>query len=348
MILGGGMTGLAAGIVSGLPVYEGATHPGGICSSYYLRPGTNEPLHCEPPNGEAYRFEIGGGHWIFGGDPAVAQFLRNRVNLQPYWRKSGVYLPGEGLHVPYPLQNHLRCLGGQRAAQVLHQICRTPGSYTTMKEWLREYFGEILCDLFFYPFHALYTAGLYDRIAPQDSYKSPVDIASVIEGAFGSSVASAGYNAQFFYPAEGLNVLAQRMAEKCDIRYGKCATRIDPHCRVVSFEDGSSVPYQQLICTLPLNKVMEMCEFAADCPPDPYSSVLVLNVGATRGPLCPDDHWLYFPDSSSGFHRVGFYSAVDTRFLPISSRYSQDRVSIYVERGFRGGAQPSACDTRAY
>jgi len=39
LILGAGMTGLAAGYASGLPVYEAAEWPGGICSSYCVRPG---------------------------------------------------------------------------------------------------------------------------------------------------------------------------------------------------------------------------------------------------------------------------------------------------------------------
>jgi len=39
MILGAGMTGLAAGRASGFPVYEAEETPGGICSSYYVRPG---------------------------------------------------------------------------------------------------------------------------------------------------------------------------------------------------------------------------------------------------------------------------------------------------------------------
>jgi len=69
--------------------------------------------------------------------------------------------------------------------------------------------------------------------------------------------------------------------------------------------------------------------------------VLVLNIGARRGTQCPKDHWLYTPDSISGFHRVGFYSNVDRSFLPASARKSNDRVSIYVERAFSGGAKPS-------
>ena len=71
-VLGGGVTGLAAGLSSGLPVFEAMTDPGGICSSYYVRPGEKTRLAQAPADGEAYRFEIGGGHWIFGGDPGVS------------------------------------------------------------------------------------------------------------------------------------------------------------------------------------------------------------------------------------------------------------------------------------
>src|SRR5437870_1658308 len=154
-----------------------------------MRAGETEVLHEEPAGGEAYRLEIGGGHWIFGGDPAILRFLRGCVKLETYQRKSGVYLPDEKLYVPYPLQNHLRYLGAQRAAQALREMCRPPGPFTTMKGWLEEHFGKSLSELFFDCFHALYTAGLYDRIAPQDGYKSPIDLGSVIAGAFGDVAA---------------------------------------------------------------------------------------------------------------------------------------------------------------
>ncbi len=61
IILGAGMSGLALGAVSGLPVYEAAAGPGGICSSYYLKPGTAKRLPRAPEDGNSYRFEYGGG-----------------------------------------------------------------------------------------------------------------------------------------------------------------------------------------------------------------------------------------------------------------------------------------------
>jgi hypothetical protein len=74
--------------------------------------------------------------------------------------------------------------------------------------------------------------------------------------------------------------------------------------------------------------------------------VLVLNLGAVRGPKCPPDHWLYNCRTRSGFHRVGFYSNVDGCFLPRTGQ--RDRVSIYVERGFVGGTRPSPAEEAAY
>src|SRR5205823_12902729 len=93
IILGGGMTGLAAGCASGLPVYEATGHPGGICCSYYMRPGSNVRLPQAPSDNEAYRFEIGGGHWIFGGEPAVLEFISRASATKTYFRKSSVFLP---------------------------------------------------------------------------------------------------------------------------------------------------------------------------------------------------------------------------------------------------------------
>jgi protoporphyrinogen oxidase len=53
-------------------------------------------------------------------------------------------------------------------------------------------------------------------------------------------------------------------------------------------------------------------------------------------------HWLYIPDSRTGFHRIGYYSNVDPLFLPEGHRNSPGRGSLYVETAFRGGQRPSA------
>jgi protoporphyrinogen oxidase len=345
LILGGGVSGLAAGIASGLPVCEAEEHSGGICSSYYLRPGERERHGSAPDDGEAYRFEIGGGHWIFGGDPLVLRFLDDLAPMQSYARRSAVYFRESDTYVPFPLQENLRFLPQDVAAAALVEMARPGGSFRTMAEWLEAIFGPTLCRLFFLPFHQLYTAGLCEEIAPQDAYKSPVDLGRAIQGAF-VSAPPAGYNITYVYPRDGLNVLARNMANRADLRYGKRVVRIDPRRKELEFADGSATRYRQLIGTLPLNRMLELADIRTEAPPDPYTAVLVLNIGAVRGAKCPSDHWLYNPDAKSGFHRVGFYSNVDHSFLPRARR--SDRVSLYVERAYVGGNRPSAAEVTAY
>ena len=346
-ILGSGITGLAAGIASGLPVFEAAAAPGGICSSYYVRSNSNERLAEVPQDEEVYRFEIGGGHWIFGGDPTILHFIKRLTPVKSYARKSSVYFREQNLYVPYPLQNFLRYLEPDIIVQALEEMTRPKKKPTTMKEWLEQSFGNTLCKKFFYPFHELYTVGLYKKIAPQDAYKSPVNLKLAIKGALENTPA-VGYNTTFVYPVEGLNNLAERMEQQCDIRYGKKIVKIDVQQKEVGFADGSSVTFDKLISTLPLNKMIEMTDLEISALPDPYTSVLVINIGAVKGDRCPDDHWLYNPDAKSGFHRVGFYSNVDRSFLPKSSRAEGDRVSIYVERAYVGGIKPTETEIANY
>ncbi len=344
IILGGGVTGLAAGMASGLPVFEAAETPGGICASYYVRPGDTRRLPAPPADGNAYHFEIGGGHWIFGGDPAVVRLIDDLTPCKTSRRVSSVYFHERDLYVPYPLQNNLRHLDAPTARQALAEMEHAPGGGTTMKDWLLASFGPTLSALFFEPFHQLYTAGLHERIAPQDAYKSPVDLRLVRQGATGTAP-PVGYNVTFRYPEAGLDELARRLAARADVRYGKRVVRIDLEAREAHFDDGTSVPYRRILSTLPLHVTLAMAGMALETPADPFTSVLVLNIGAVRAAKCPPDHWLYNCGTQSGFHRVGFYSNVDPIFLP---RRRQDRVSIYVERAFAGGSRPSAAEEAAY
>jgi protoporphyrinogen oxidase len=335
VVLGAGVTGLAAGLSANL------NNPGGICASYYIKSLDNQRFTNCPDNGEAYRFEYGGGHWIFGGDTAVLQFMRSLTSFKSYKRSSAVYFPEQELYVPYPLQNNLIYLGKDIASQAISEISSGAKTHpTTLEDWLYQNFGKTLTNLFFAPFHELYTAGLWTEIAPQDAYKSPVNLSNVIQGAF-EKVLPVGYNTSYIYPVEGLNTLVQKMAALGDVQYGKKVEFINIKSKEIFFGDGSIIQYENIISTLPLNLMLKITKLEIDAEPDPYTSVLVLNIGAIKGDKCPNEHWLYVPQSKSGFHRVGFYSNIDTSFLPLSSRSDEDRVSIYVEKAYRGGAKPT-------
>lgn len=337
LILGAGVTGLAAGITSGGTILEQRQVAGGICSSYYRATDSG-----------TYRFEYGGGHWIFGGDPEIRDWIEQRSPFKTYQRHFAVFFPDRDLYVPYPLQNHLAHLGEAVAKAIVKEIeglSRQP-SPPTMRDWLLQSFGPSLCELFFFPFHDAYTAGLYDRIAPQDAQKSPVNIDAVREGARGINRPT-GYNITFRYPKRGLDHLVGQMAKDCSLHLGCEVAAIHPKNRSVNLTSGESFGYERLISTLPLQTSVDMAGLKPGSPADPHSSVLVLNIGGTAGPHCPDHHWLYIPRTKSGFHRIGFYSNIDDAFAPAASA-GRRRVSIYVEKAYLGGETPGDPEIEAY
>ena len=332
------MTGLAAGFTTRAPVFEARDFAGGICSSYYRRPGHPGRLFRPPDTPDAFRFEIGGGHWIFGGDPEIIGFLSQFCSLKSYARRSAVRLAGSAELVPYPLQYHLGFLSQEVSNRALKELNEAGGGdQTTMQSWFAEHFGASLGRLFFEGFQERYTAGLWSQIAPQDHYKNPVDLKLAAKGASGR-VPATGYNATFVYPEEGLDGLSRNIAADLDIHFGKKVVQVDLDRHLVRFHDGSSCQYERLISTLPLNRMGALTGLDTILSPDPYTSVLVFNIGGEAGPAVPEEHWIYIPDSLSGFHRVGLYSNVDRSFLPEKKRKSG--VSFYVETAFRGGARP--------
>jgi protoporphyrinogen oxidase len=324
-VIGGGVTGLAAGVTSGATVFEQSGGPGGICRSYYVRPGTDEPLADSADVEDAYRFEVGGGHWIFGGDADSISLLEHLAPLRTYTRAAAVRLGSLGRTVPYPLQGHVEQLGTDLAERAAREVAEQPPmaeDSPTLSAWLEHSFGPSLCRLFFFPFHDRYTAGLTGSIAPQDGYKTP-------------PVGGRGYNATFRYPIGGLDRVAAGLGAQCDIRFDKRVVGIATEERTLQFSDGSEHGYDRLLSTLPIHSALAAARLAVDDAPDPYTSALVLNLAGERGPACPDAHWQYEPDSASGFHRIGFYSNVEPDFLPVSRR-SGTHVSMYVERAFPG------------
>jgi protoporphyrinogen oxidase len=336
-VVGAGVSGLSVARTSRAAVFEQSDGPGGICRSYYLRPDSEERLGRRPAEDDAYRFEVGGGHWIFGGDPETIAFLAEFTQFRVYERSAVVRLGSRGLTIPYPLQAHVDMLGSEFAARVKEERANCHGDLSdaaSLDTWLNATFGATLCELFFRPFHDRYTAGLTSRIAPQDSYKSP-------------NTYERGYNSCFRYPIGGLDDLVSRLGEGCDVRYGKRVVGIERDSRTLRFDDGTEFGYDRLASTLPLHHAVALAGLDLGVEADPHTSVLVLNVGAERGPTCPDAHWQYEPDSESGFHRLGFYSNVDPHFLP-AGRRTGSHVSLYVERAFLGGKKPGRLEAGMY
>ncbi|MCM8813055.1 MAG: FAD-dependent oxidoreductase [Candidatus Omnitrophica bacterium] len=322
IILGAGITGLSAGIDTGWDIYEAAAEAGGMACSYAYAAGE--------PAGQPYWFERAGGHWFFFPDERLSAFVQALSPLRRYARNAAVFLSPRRQAIAYPLQCHLACLSPRERAAVEREtavpVC---GSAGDQRAWFLQHFGTTLCELFFFPFHQRYTAGLYPRLAPPEFLRTP-------RLGRNDGAADAGYNKVFFYPEGGLRRFIAAMAARCRIHYGKRVVRIDLPEHRVFFQDGSGIRYDRLISSLPLPVMLSLTGAAPEFgPADPYTSLLVVNIVARRGCACPAEHWMYTPHAQSGFYRVGFYSNVASMFLPRGA--DPAAVSLYVEKAYPGG-----------
>ncbi len=296
VILGGGVTGLAAGIASGGTILEKEAEPGGLCRDYVV-------------NG--CRLHRGGGHWLFGGDRVTRAWVGTLAPTRTYERDAAVYFSKDEMIVPYPIQKY--------ASLIPPKELPTPGTmnYGLVQKWANHSEAVGQFDLyadFFDPFHERYTDGLYKEIAPQDEQKTPVD--------------GQGYNSSFMYPQAGMGSLISAMATKCELQCGWSVGQISPDTKNLISTDGHNIrdwKYDYLISTLPLPLTAWLAGYTQN-PSPPYTRVVVFNVIAEKGPKCPKHHWLYVPDSDTGCYRVGFYSNVEPEFLPEGIRQTQVRI----------------------
>jgi len=136
IILGAGVSGLAAGYASGAEMYEAASIPGGTCATYYVSASTKERL--AERTQEAYRFEVGEGHWIFGGDSVVLRLIESISPTKEYERKAEVLIATEKpIRVPYPIQYNLRYLDKAVVEKIMDELGHndfSPSSRVTMKD----------------------------------------------------------------------------------------------------------------------------------------------------------------------------------------------------------------------
>ena len=93
--------------------------------------------------------------------------------------------------------------------------------------------------------------------------------------------------------------------------------------------------YDRLISSIPFPQLLSLCSVNYDPALYSCNKVLVFNLGFDKKGPERQNNWIYYPDPSLVFHRVGFYDNI----------LQQDRMSLYVEIGFGQGDQVPPADT---
>jgi protoporphyrinogen oxidase len=158
-------------------------------------------------------------------------------------------------------------------------------------------------------------------------------VEEVVGGALGLTNRGLGYNPTFRYPrAGGIEVLPNALAaglRHADLRLKTSVVAIDPTRRQVRTADGSVQPYEDLVSTLPLPRLLALLDGLPDklrqaAAGLQATQVLNINLGIAREGLT-QRHWIYFPEDRYVFYRVGS----PTAFCPASAPSGCS--SLYVE-----------------
>ena len=267
-----------------------------------------------------------GGHVIFSHWKYFDRLLGQALGDQwvEHQREAWVWMRERW--IPYPFQNNIwrlppeelvTCLAG------LVEVQRAPNGEppATFAEWLQRSFGSGLCETFMYPYNlkvwayppsALGVGWMGERVAP-------VDLARILANVvYRKDDVSWGPNATFRFPLRGgtgaiwTSIASQLPYER--ISLGTRVARIDTSARRVFCDDGSSIPYDRLISTIPLDQLLQSLtdcpELTRFAPQFVHSSSHIVGIGLAGKP--PADLtskcWMYFPEEETPFYRVTLFS----------------------------------------
>jgi protoporphyrinogen oxidase len=339
LILGGGVTGLAAAWALGAAgedflVLERETEPGGWCRSI---------------SAGRYTFDMS-GHFLHVSDPSARDWILavQGVSWRNVARDARVLL--KGILTPYPFQVHLhghdsafvsRCLADFAAGRIRAAIHgERPPEH--LAGWLLQRFGKAMCDAFFFPYNRkMWRAPLTKLGYDWTGWSVPVPrFDDLLAGASGEIRGGMGYNARFLYPARGgIGALPRALSRPLGarLRTGVEVARIDLRRKTVHTAGGEALPYLAAISTIPLPHLAACSEglgAAASKAAGLLSWVKVLSINlGVRGPGHTPGHWVYVPERDVPFFRVGFLSNAARSCAPAGC------ASIFVEKSFPSGSR---------
>jgi len=250
---------------------------------------------------------------------------------------------------PYPFQVNTHGLPPEVIRDCLVGFIKTvladqpeAGEPDNFHDWVLHVFGEGFAKNFFFPFNKkFFKTDLREITREWAGWSVPrPELHDVIEGALGISKKSFGYNAEFHYPAEGIEQLPRALAAELSapVETGLELVEVLLDDKVATLSNGDEVRYDKLVSTIPLERLVSMAVDAPDEIKDAARglrvlSVLCANLGVDAE-LNVDDHWIYVPEPKFDFHRIGVYS----NFMPSEPKKS----SLYLEftlPGPRAGAE---------
>ena len=228
--------------------------------------------------------------------------------------------------VPYPLQSHIghltaedrqRCIAGLQEAIRINDRT-TPENF---ERWIVQQFGRGIAEIFMFPYNRKVWACEPKDMGVQwiGERVARVDPAELLREAQQRSTHAWGPNAVFRYPRQGgigaiWNAVFERLNQN-KVHLNRRVVRIDHAKRIVTFADGSTLGYDKLISTIPLDRLIASLEGSLGLEQYSeqlrYSSLHAVGLGLTgQAPQgWKTKSWVYFPQEDLIFQRITVISS---------------------------------------
>lgn len=267
------------------------------------------------------------GHFFHFNDEEIKSYIFERMDEQKIFtveKKTQIYYKDS--YIDFPFQKNIHQLPKDEFIDCLYDLYHRPElDEKTFKEMLLSKFGHSISEKFLIPYNEkLYACNLdsLDKDA-MGRFFPYADIKDIINNFKEQSVES--YNSSFVYPEGGAIEYVKALAKEVNndkIILNNGVVEIDIEKKLVTTKTGDTYSYDNLITTMPFNKLLKIVKL--DNKIDVYTSnqVLVFNLGFDSKSLI-DNHWIYYPSKEYIFYRIGLYNNI----------FGSDKMSLYVEIG---------------
>lgn len=333
IILGGGLAGLAASVYSGAPVYEAEDVEGGVARSHSV---------------DGFVFDRG-IHVLQSKNQVVlslladlgVKFTEHSRNAQVYSHRRYAAYPFQVNTAGLPIGLRIRCAWGfLRRAQ--HP---SPSNY---EDWMYRSIGTQFARTFLIPYsEKFWTIPPREMTWEWTGGRVPQpSLWQVLRGAVWTKRTRLGTNADFRYPAGGgYGVIAKALRRRAGpVHLGHRVSLLDAVNRRITFSNGHNVRFEQLISTIPLPELVQICP---DAPEEVRmaatklrtNSIRVVNLGINR-PNLSNKHWVHFPEKDISFFRISYPSNFGRDLAPKGTSSISAEVAYSPTRPL--GAEPIA------
>jgi protoporphyrinogen oxidase len=324
LIVGAGISGLATAAALGkehdLLVLERDAETGGYCKTV-------------KKDGFVWDYS---GHFFHFKRPEIEAWLKSRMpkqDVRTVMKRS--FIQYAGRRIDFPFQKNIHQLPQDEFIECLSDLyfARAPGMAalpeTNFKEMLYARCGRGIAEKFLIPYNEkLYATDLarLDRDA-MGRFFPHADLTDVVRNM--RTPDNASYNQTFTYPAGGaieyVKALQSELAPE-RLRLVEPILSIGLESKIARTAKGE-YRFERLVSSMPFPTLLKLCGVDFDPTIFTWNQVLVFNLGFDAKGM-DDVHWMYFPDRTLPFYRVGWYDNI----------FQSPRMSLYVELGFPRGA----------